>query len=153
LIYDHGGGIPQGNRIKAILPAGASAPVVPATDAVLDTPMDYEALAGIGSVLGSASIIVLDETVNLRWAEYKITRFFEHESCGKCTPCREGTYWMLHQLGRMQDGRATPADVELLRSVALGIQGKCLCALGEFAAGAVASGIEKFPSDFAGAER
>jgi NADH-quinone oxidoreductase subunit F len=152
LIFEHGGGIPNGRSIKAILPAGASSPVLPATDEVLDTPMDYESVARIGSGLGSASIIVLDDTVDLRWAEYKITRFFEHESCGKCTPCREGTYWMLHLLERMQDGRGTDSP-DLLHSVAKGIQGKCLCALGEFAAGAVASGVERFPADFRLGER
>lgn len=149
LIFDHGGGIPGGKRIKAILPAGASAPILVATDAVLDTPMDYESLAQVGSVLGSASIIVMDETADMRWVESKITRFFEHESCGKCTPCREGTYWMLHLLDRIQQGRAPAGEVEILHSVAKGIQGKCLCALGDFAAGAVASAIERFPEDFA----
>ena len=149
LIFDHGGGIPGGKGIKAILPAGASAPILEARPEILDTPMDYEALVQVGSVLGSASIIVIDETVDIRWVEYKITRFFEHESCGKCTPCREGTYWMLHLLERIRKGDAGENDVAVLDSVARGIQGKCLCALGEFAAGAVASGIERFPADFA----
>jgi NADH-quinone oxidoreductase subunit F len=148
LIFGHGGGIPGGKRIKAILPAGASAPILVATEAVLDTPMDYESLAQVGSVLGSASIIVMDETADMRWVESKITRFFEHESCGKCTPCREGTYWMLHMLDRIRQGQAPLGEVEILHSVAKGIQGKCLCALGDFAAGAVASAIERFPADF-----
>ncbi len=152
LIFEHGGGILGGRQIKAILPAGASAAILPATDDVLDTPMDYESLPKVGSTLGSASIIVLDETVNIAWAEYKITRFFEHESCGKCTPCREGTYWMLHVLERFNGGEgvhnAADEDIDLLASVADGIQGKCLCALGEFAAAAVAAGVERFRSDF-----
>lgn len=148
LIYDHGGGIPGGKAIKAILPAGASAPIVIATDETLDTPMDYESLQEIGSVLGSASIIVLDETVDISWAAFKITRFFEHESCGKCTPCREGTYWMKHLLGRLMRTELAPDGVDLLRSVGAGIQGKCLCALGEFAAGALVSSVERFRADF-----
>ncbi len=148
LIFEHGGGIRDGRRIKAILPAGASAPILPATDQVLDTPMDYESLRAVGSTLGSASIIILDETVDIAWAEYKITRFFQHESCGKCTPCREGTYWMKRVLDRLMRNGARPQDVDLLHSVAVGIQGKCLCALGEFAASAVVSGVERFRSDF-----
>ncbi len=148
LIFEHGGGIPDGKEIKAILPAGASAPILMATEEVLNTPMDYESIQEVGSQLGSASIVVLDETVDIAWAEYKITRFFEHESCGKCTPCREGTYWMLNVLRRFENGSARPEDVDLLDSVAEGIQGKCLCALGEFAAGAVTSSIEHFREDF-----
>jgi NADH-quinone oxidoreductase subunit F len=148
LIFEHGGGIPGGKAIKAILPAGASAPILPAADDVLDSGMDYESLAALGSALGSASIIVLDETVNIAWAEAKITDFFEHESCGKCTPCREGTYWMKHILGRLIGGEARSEDIELLQSVGSGIRGKCLCALGDFAALAVTSGIERFGTDF-----
>ncbi len=148
LIFRHGGGIPGGKAIKAILPAGASAPILPAADDVLDTGMDYESLAALGSALGSASIIVLDETVNIAWAEAKITDFFEHESCGKCTPCREGTYWMKHILGRLIGGEAGSEDIALLQSVGSGIRGKCLCALGDFAALAVTSGIESFGTDF-----
>ncbi|MGH2621063.1 MAG: NADH-quinone oxidoreductase subunit NuoF [Anaerolineales bacterium] len=148
LIFEHGGGIPGGKAIKAILPAGASAPILPAADDVLDSGMDYESVAALGSALGSASIIVLDETVNIAWAEAKITDFFEHESCGKCTPCREGTYWMKHILGRLIGGEARSADIELLHTVGNGIRGKCLCALGDFAALAVTSGIERFGTDF-----
>ena len=148
LIFEHGGGIPEGRKIKAILPAGASAPVLMATDEVLDTPMDYESVPRVGSQLGSASVIILDESVDMAWAEYKIARFFKHESCGKCTPCREGTYWMLQILERFEQGTATAEDVDLLHSVSTGVQGKCLCALGEFASGAVAAGVERFRPDF-----
>jgi NADH-quinone oxidoreductase subunit F len=148
LIFQHGGGIPGGKQLKAILPAGASAPILRATDEVLDTPMDYESVPKVGSQLGSASVIILDETVDIAWAEYKITRFFQHESCGKCTPCREGTWWMRNILDRFEAGQASPSDIDLLNDVAEGIQGKCLCALGDFAAGAVAGGIANFRSDF-----
>jgi NADH-quinone oxidoreductase subunit F len=148
LIFEHGGGIPGGRAIKAILPAGASAPLLPATDEVLDTPMDYESVPEVGSQLGSASIIVIDETVNIAWLVHKTTRFFEHESCGKCTPCREGTYWMHHLLQRIERGEADLKDIDLLDAVARGIQGKCLCALGEFAIMPVISGIQHFRDDF-----
>ncbi|UCF60280.1 MAG: NADH-quinone oxidoreductase subunit NuoF [Anaerolineaceae bacterium] len=148
LIFTHGGGIPGGRSIKAILPAGASAPLLPATDEVLDTPMDYESVPEVGSQLGSASIIVIDETVNIAWLVHKTTRFFEHESCGKCTPCREGTYWMHHLLQRIERGEADLEDIDLLDSVARGMQGKCLCALGEFAIMPVISGIQHFRADF-----
>ncbi len=130
------------------MPAGASAPLLAATDEVLDTPMDYESVPAVGSQLGSASIIVMDETVDISWMVYKTSRFFKHESCGKCTPCREGTYWMYHLTERLQNGDAVEADIDLLDSVARGIQGKCLCALGEFALMPVVSGIERFRIDF-----
>ena len=148
LIYTHAGGIPNDLAIKAILPAGASAPILPATEEVLDTGMDYESLAVVGSSLGSASIIVIDETVDIAWVESKITDFFEHETCGKCTPCRDGTYWMKHIFDRLMDDTAQPHEIDLLHAVGIGIQGKCLCALGEFAALAVTSAVERFRPEF-----
>jgi NADH-quinone oxidoreductase subunit F len=148
LIFEHAGGIADDLAIKAILPAGASAPILPATDEVLDTGMDYESVPNVGSDLGSASIIVIDETVDIAWVESKITDFFEHESCGKCTPCRDGTYWMKHIFGRVMDGTAQPHEIDLLHTVGIGIQGKCLCALGEFAALAVTSAVERFRPEF-----
>jgi NADH-quinone oxidoreductase subunit F len=148
LIFDHGGGLIGGRKIKAIMPAGASSSILAATDAVLDTPMDYEAVAKIGSALGSASLIIMDETVDMSWVVRKTTEFFKHESCGKCTPCREGTYWMLHLVERMAEGSDGAERVALLDSVARGIQGKCLCALGEFSTMPVVTGIERFAADF-----
>jgi len=152
LIFEHGGGIPGGKKIKAILPAGASAPILVATEEVLDTPMDYESLPNVGSMLGSASIIVIDDSVDIAWVALKTTRFFKHESCGKCTPCREGTYWMLQVLERLHDGPNAGGQVDLLHAVARGIEGKCLCPLGEFAIMPVTSGIERFRADFAAHE-
>ncbi len=148
LIFEHGGGITGGNEIKAILPAGASASLLPATDEVLDTPMDYESVPKVGSQLGSASVIVLDETVDIAWLSQKTTNFFKHESCGKCTPCREGTYWMNNILTRLNQGRAKATDIDLLEAVARGMTGKCLCALGEFSVMPVLSGLELFRLDF-----
>ncbi len=148
LIYEHGGGITDGKAIKAILPAGASAPLLPATDEVLDTSMDYESVPKVGSQLGSGSIIVMDECVDIAWLIGKTTNFFKHESCGKCTPCREGTYWMDHILARIIQGEAKREDIDLLEAVANGMTGKCLCALGEFSVMPVLSGIEHFRADF-----
>ncbi len=148
LIYEHGGGIKDGKAIKAILPAGASAPILPGTDMVLDTPMDYESVPEVGSQLGSASIIIMDETVDISWVAYKTSSFFTHESCGKCTPCREGTYWMYNVMKRVEMGDAKQEDIDLLNSIARGIQGKCLCALGEFSIMPVISGIEHFRKEF-----
>ncbi|MFN7035173.1 MAG: NADH-quinone oxidoreductase subunit NuoF [Bellilinea sp.] len=148
LIYNYGGGIPEGRNIKAIMSAGASSSLIVADEKALDTPMDYESLAGLGASLGSASVIVLDETVNMAWLAQKTTHFFKHESCGKCTPCREGTYWMTHILDRIVAGKAAEADVELLQAVAGQMQGKCLCALGEFSILPVVSSVQNFRSDY-----
>lgn len=149
LIYTHGGGIPGGHKIKAIMPAGASSALIPATEEALDTPMDYESVNNkLGTPLGSASMIILDETVSAAWLVDKTVHFFKHESCGKCTPCREGTYWMAHLTQHILSGKASGKDIDLLREVASQMQGKCLCALGEFSTMAVISGIDKFRADF-----
>jgi NADH-quinone oxidoreductase subunit F len=149
LIFIHGGGIPEGHSIKAIMSAGASSVIVPADDKALDTPMDYESTQSIlNAPLGSASVIILDDSVNMAWLVNKTVNFFRHESCGKCTPCREGTYWMSHITRRITAGKAEPEDITLLDTVARQMQGKCLCALGEFSTMAVTSGIEKFRADF-----
>ncbi len=148
LIYEYGGGITGGRAIKAIMPAGASSAIIVANDKALDTPMDYEQVQNVGSLLGSASIIVMDETVSMDWLVQKTLHFFEHESCGKCTPCREGTYWMTHLVDDFVDGGAGVEKVELLYDVARQIEGKCLCALGEFSIQAVLTGIERFPDDW-----
>ncbi|MEN6410645.1 MAG: NADH-quinone oxidoreductase subunit NuoF [Anaerolineaceae bacterium] len=148
LIYTHGGGIIDDAAIKAIMPAGASSGLIVATDEALDTPMDYESTTVLGSPLGSASVMVLDETIRMDWLVNKTVAFFKHESCGKCTPCREGTYWMNVLTRRIGAGKAEPGDVDLLNEVAHEMQGKCLCALGEFSTMAVTSSIEKFRADF-----
>ncbi len=102
LIFNYGGGIPEGRTIKAIMSAGASSVIVPADDKALDTPMDYESTQTIlNAPLGSASVIILDDSVNMAWLVNKTVLFFRHESCGKCTPCREGTYWMSHLTRRL----------------------------------------------------
>jgi NADH-quinone oxidoreductase subunit F len=150
LIFDekYGGGIPDGNTIKAIMPAGASSSMVVADDKALDTPMDYENVPEVGGDLGSASVIVVDSSVNLDWLIMKTMDFFSHESCGKCTPCREGTYWMKKLTQRIYAGEGTEEDVALLNDVAKQVRGTTLCALGEFATMAVVTSIERFPEDF-----
>jgi NADH-quinone oxidoreductase subunit F len=149
LIYTHGGGLAEGRKVKAIMPAGASSSlIVIKDDTVLDTKMDYATVRTLGADLGSASVIVIDDTVSMDWLVNKTVHFFRHESCGKCTPCREGTYWMSNISERIREGLGTTGDVELLLNVAKQMQGKCLCALGEFATMAVVTGIERFPQDF-----
>jgi len=148
LIFTHGGGLPAGRKVKAIMPAGASSSLIVATEQALDTPMDYESVPSVGAQLGSASVIIIDDSVSIDWLLNKTLHFFKHESCGKCTPCREGTYWMMHLAERICSGEAEQSDVELLKNVASQIKGKCLCALGEFSIEAVLSGIERFPEDF-----
>ena len=148
LIFDYGGGILKNNKIKAIMPAGASSSVLVATDDVLDTAMDYSSVRSAGAELGSASIIVIDDSFSMDWVINKTIHFFNHESCGKCTPCRDGNYWMQHLTERISQGRGSENDVLLLDSVAKQIQNKCLCALGEFAIQAVMTSIDRFPEDF-----
>lgn len=148
LIFDMAGGIPDGKAIKAILPSGGSGPIVPATDEVLDTPLTYEDCQSIDTILGSASVMVLDETVDITWAASKMTKFFKHESCGKCTPCREGTFWLDKVIDRILRGEGKRSDVELINNVAANMQGTTLCALGDFAANPILATIRHFPEDF-----
>ncbi len=108
LIYEHGGGILDGRPVKAIMAAGASSSMIVADDKVLDTQMDYATVRTLGADLGSASVIVIDDTVNVDWVINKTIHFFKHESCGKCTPCREGSYWMQHLIERIHDGEGRP---------------------------------------------
>jgi NADH-quinone oxidoreductase subunit F len=148
LIYEYGGGVQEGRPVKAIMPAGASSSMIVVDEKVLDTPMDYASVRMLGADLGSASVIVIDDTVSVDWIINKTIHFFKHESCGKCTPCREGNYWMQHLTERIHSGEGSKGDVDLLLNVAKQMQGKCLCPLGEFATMAVVTGIERFPQDF-----
>jgi NADH-quinone oxidoreductase subunit F len=152
LIFTHGGGLPDGHKVRAIMPAGASSSIIRVDDEtfdkVMDTPMDYESVQSVGSLLGSASVIIIDDTHTMDWVINKTIHFFKHESCGKCTPCRDGNYWMLHLTERIHDGHASEKDVLLLKSVADQVLGKCLCALGDFSTMAVTTAIERFPEDF-----
>ena len=148
LIFDpqYGGGILGGKRFKALLPSGGSGPIM--IDKHLDLPMTYEGPVEAGSVMGSASLIVMDETTDMVWAALKMIHFFRHESCGKCTPCREGTFWMERVLQRIYHGQGTEQDIHLLESIANNMTGKCLCALGEFATSPVLSSIRHFLPEY-----
>lgn len=148
LIYEHAGGIRDGKKLKAILPSGASGPVLVATDEVLDTPLTYEDVAALGSTLGSASIILMDEDTDMVWAAAKMTHFFKHESCGKCTPCREGTYWLDRIYERLLRGKGTQRDLEMLTVVSKQMAPVTLCALGEFAANPVLSTVSQFREEY-----
>ncbi len=146
LIYEHGGGIPNGRAIKAILPAGASAPML--TGEALDVQMDFESVPQAGSMLGSGSVIVIDETVCIVDAARRMTHFFKHESCGKCSPCREGTYWLVQLLDRIESGRGRMQDIDLIENVLDQIDGKCFCPLGEFARSPALSSLKHFRDEY-----
>ena len=118
------------------------------TEAALDVKLDYESVQAAGSMLGSASMIIMDEDTCMVWAAKKTSHFFEHESCGKCTPCREGTYWMARLLDRIDDGTGTMADIDLLTSVANQILGRTLCPLGDFATAPVVSSVKAFREEY-----
>ena len=148
LIYDYAGGIPGDRAVKAILPSGGSGPIVPGTDEVLDTKLTYEDMAKVGTILGSASVIVMDDTVDIAWVASKVTKFFKHESCGKCTPCREGTYWLDKVLDRIMRGDAKESDIDLIVNIAKNMAGVTLCALGDFAANPVIHTVRLFADDF-----
>ncbi len=144
---DYGQGLlHEGATLKAILPSGASSVLLGADK--LDTPLDYESVAATGSMLGSASVIVLDSTTDIVWAMHKAIKFFKHESCGKCTPCREGTFWLLRIYERLLHSQGTQADIDLLDSVAGQVQNKCFCLLGEFSIAPVQSSLKLFRDEY-----
>jgi NADH-quinone oxidoreductase subunit F len=146
LIYDIGGGIPDGRELKGIIPGGSSTTIM--TPDLLDTPLDYNSVAEVGSQFGSAALIVVDERACMVQMALRSTQFYMHESCGKCTPCREGTRWMVEILRALEDGRADQAQLDLLVNVADRIMGRCLCALGDFAAGPVLEYVRAYRDEF-----
>jgi NADH-quinone oxidoreductase subunit F len=146
LIYDHCGGITNGRKLKAVIPGGASAPMLTIDE--IDLPLNFDAVMKAGSMLGSAGIIVLDESVCIVDAVWRLAKFFAHESCGQCTPCREGTNWMESVLERLERGEGRPQDADLLLDMSDNIGGKSLCALGDAAIGPVISSIKKFRDEF-----
>jgi NADH-quinone oxidoreductase subunit F len=149
LIYTHGGGILGGRKIKAIMAAGASSSLIVADDKALDCPMDYESVQQqLGAPLGSASVIILDETVNMAWLVEKTTRFFQHESCGKCTPCRVGTRILMDTLDKIVSGSGEPEDLETLLRAADTMNKTALCGLGQVASNPVASSLRYFRSEY-----
>jgi NADH-quinone oxidoreductase subunit F len=148
LIYDLAGGPLGGKKIKCFFPGGSSAPVLPGTDEYLDLPYDFDSMAKAGSMLGSGAIIVADEDVSIVDLALKTAKFYRHESCGKCTPCREGTNWTVKMLERIDSGEATPMDLDIMASVCDQIMGNCLCVLGDAMAMPIASMIKWFREEF-----
>ena len=148
LIYGLAGGPDEGRSIKFWFPGGSSAPVLPGTDEYLDLPYDFESMAKAGSMLGSGAIIVVDDSVPVVDVALKTAKFYRHESCGKCTPCREGTNWTVKMLERIDSGEATPMDLDIMASVCEQIIGNCLCVLGDAMAMPIGSMIKHFRPEF-----
>ncbi len=148
IIYGLAGGPDEGRSIKFFFPGGSSAPVLPGTDEMLDLPYDFDSMAKAGSMLGSGAIIVVDDTVPVVDVALKTAKFYRHESCGKCTPCREGTNWTVKMLERIDSGEATPMDLDIMASICDQIMGNCLCVLGDAMAMPIASMIKHFRPEF-----
>ena len=146
IIFDLAGGPPPGRAVKLWFPGGSSSPVLTADD--LDIPYDFDSLAKAGTMLGSGAIIVVDDKTPVLDVALKTAKFYRHESCGKCTPCREGTNWTVRMLERIDAGEATPMDLDIMASVQDHIIGNCLCVLGDAMAMPIGSMIAKFRSEF-----
>src|SRR5881275_321805 len=146
LIYDLGGGIPGGRELKAVIPGGSSTVILRYDE--IDVGYDFNSLLELSTAMGSAGVVALDDRCCMVQLGIRISEFYEHESCGKCTPCREGTRWMTQILRRLEAGHAEQHELDLLLDVCDRINGKCLCPLGETAAIAVASYVDKFRSEF-----
>jgi NADH-quinone oxidoreductase subunit F len=148
LLYapDLGGGIPGGHTLKAVIPGGSSTVIL--TGDEVDVGYDFDSLLKLGTAMGSAGVIALDERVCMVQLGIRVSEFYEHESCGKCTPCREGTRWMTQILRKLEAGDADESELDLLLDVCDRINGKCLCPLGDTAAMAVASYVAKFRDEF-----
>ena len=147
IIYGLAGGPPEGREVKCFFPGGSSAPVLTG-DEGLDLTYDFETMAQAGSMLGSGSVIVVDDSQPLVPLALRLADFYRHESCGKCVPCREGTNWTVKMLERVDSGEATPMDFELLAQVQSNILGNCLCVLGDSMAMPIGSMLEKFRAEF-----
>jgi NADH-quinone oxidoreductase subunit F len=146
LIYGLAGGPPDGREVKLWFPGGSSSPVLTKDD--LDLPYDFDSMAKAGSMLGSGAIIVVDDSNSVIDVAMKTAKFYRHESCGKCTPCREGTNWTVKMLERIDRGEATPMDLDIMASVQEQIIGNCLCVLGDAMAMPIGSMIAKFRGEF-----
>jgi NADH-quinone oxidoreductase subunit F len=146
IIYDLAGGPPDGRQVKFWFPGGSSSPVLTVDD--LDVPYDFDSMAKAGSMLGSGAIIIADERRSILDVALRVAKFYAHESCGKCVPCREGTNWTHKMLQRIQAGEATPMDLDIMASVQEQIIGNCLCVLGDAMAMPIGSMVEKFRPEF-----
>ena len=141
------GGMRGGRKLKAVIPGGSSAPVMPA-DVIMDCTMDYDSISKGGSMLGSGAVIVMDETRDMVECLLRLSYFYMHESCGQCTPCREGTGWLYRLLKRLHQGQGTQAEIDLLDNVAENIMGRTICALGDAAAMPVRGMIKHYRAEF-----
>ena len=146
-LLDMAGGVGNGRKLKAVIPGGSSVPVLPG-DIMMDCTMDYDSIAKAGSMLGSGAVIVMDETTDMVLALRRISRFYFSESCGQCTPCREGTGWLYRMLNRIIDGQGLPEDITRLEEVSHKIEGRTICALGDAAAMPVWSFIKHYRHEF-----
>jgi len=146
LIYGHAGGIRDGHQLKAIIPGGSSVPILLPHE--LEIPASFDAVAQVGSMLGSAGIIVMDETTCMVWAARNLLYFYKHESCGKCTPCREGGDWLHRILTKIENGEGEMRDIDLLTSIGSNIAGKTLCAFGDAAATPALTTVKHFRPEF-----
>ena len=146
LIFEHGGGVAGGRPLKAIIPGGSSVPVF--TPDQLDVALDFDTVQAAGSYLGSAAVIVVDDRACMVQLAVRAEKFYMHESCGKCTPCREGTRWLVQLLETIEAGRGAHSDLELIANVCDRIEGKSLCALGDFAVWCVGSYVKMFREEF-----
>ena len=141
------GGVRTGRKLKAVIPGGSSAPVLPAS-IMMELTMDYDSIAKAGSMLGSGAVIVMDDSRCMVESLLRLSYFYQHESCGQCTPCREGTGWLWRMVDRIEHGHGKMEDIDLLNSVADNIQGRTICALGDAAAMPVRAMIKHFRSEF-----
>ena len=141
------GGVKGGKKLKAVIPGGSSSPVVPG-DVMMECTMDYDSIAKAGSMLGSGAVIVMDETRDMVESLLRLSYFYAHESCGQCTPCREGTGWLYRLLKRLNEGQGTQAEIDLLDNVAENIMGRTICALGDAAAMPVRGMIKHYRAEF-----
>ena len=146
VIFTHAGGIRDGRKFKAAIPGGVSAPML--TEKDLDTPMDFDSMAAKGTMLGSAGVIVMDDMTCIVKVAMRTMGFFRHESCGKCTPCREGTDWTYKVLHRIENGQGKAGDVELLESLCGNIFGRTFCPLGDGAVMALRGALKNFRDEF-----
>jgi NADH-quinone oxidoreductase subunit F len=146
-LLEMAGGVRHGRKLKAVIPGGSSMPVMPAA-AIMECDMDYDSLSKAGSALGSGGVIVMDDSTCMVQALLRISRFYYAESCGQCTPCREGTGWLWRVVKRIEEGDGRPEDLELLRKTAGRIEGRTICAFGDAAAWPVQSFIKHFHDEF-----
>jgi NADH-quinone oxidoreductase subunit F len=148
LVFDErfAGGMREGQKLRCVIPGGSSTPVLLPDE--IDVAMDFDSIGKAGSMLGSAGTIVVDDSTCMVWVARKLAYFYKHESCGKCSPCREGTGWLLRLLDKIEEGQGTERDLQILSTVCDSIAGKTVCAFGDAAATPPASTLTKFREEY-----